>query len=56
LYYLERGAKLPITETLQTEAVEAAEETLLAPEVILLFFLDLNRGIFLSNVTFGIFE
>jgi hypothetical protein len=41
-YYLERAAILPAAQTSKTEAIEAAEETLLALEVILLFFLDLN--------------
>jgi hypothetical protein len=43
---LRKGCNTACAETSKTEATEAAEETLLAPEVILLFFLDLNRDIF----------
>jgi hypothetical protein len=45
-YYLERAAKLPASGTSKTEIAEADEETLPSSEVILLFFLVLNRGIF----------
>jgi hypothetical protein len=51
-YYLERATKLSAAGTSMSEA---AEETLPASEVILLFFLVLNRGIF-NLMLIGIFE
>ena len=44
--FLERAAILPASGVSKTEAVEVAKETLSASEVILFFFLVLNRRIF----------
>jgi hypothetical protein len=45
-YFLERAAMLHTTEVSKTEVVEATEEPLSALEVILFFFLVLNRRMF----------
>jgi hypothetical protein len=55
-YFLERDARLSIAGASKTEAAKAAEETLSASEVILLFFPCFESKCIYSNVTFGIFE